>query len=648
MRVTERIIEGRLTPMRRLFLVAALLIPVAAGAQVPVGSISGQILTREGKPAAAVRVSAMAVPEAGVPPNGGTALVSLAMTDSEGRYRLENVVPGRYYVMAGFVDLPSYYPGVAATSNATVIEVLSGTPVTGINFGVANTLGVTVSGRVRRATGTGVVVGQRVALIGGHAIQETTTTADGSFQLQRVRPGTYQLQAAASVAGRLPERLPVVVGAQDVSGLELVVVPALEVAGNVVIEGKGPVPRIQLQFSPYKGGQNSGVASSPDGSFRTVLAEGDYRISWANLPAGYEVQSMTSGTSDLLATPLKISADARPEPIRFVVSVEGNPWVKVSGRVTNAGSTRTLTLAGPGVEPIQLTLNPDGTFEIPQALPGIYQLRPALGATLPMTVMPLGAGPMTSVVIPNQDTTDLIIPLTPTKDIVGIVVNSNGAGIQDRLTMSYSQTSGTGSSSGTRTFITPPDGRFSLQAPENTEVRLSFSVPGTSIKSVTYGTTDLLREALRVTAAETAEIRVVLDTTSTTIAGGTAGVVMGAGGSFSLGAVSSAPPPTQTSPAPSPSAVNRISEELARANLASSVPADYPALARAARVQANVVLQVEISLQGRVQNVSVVSGHPLLNDAAMQAVRQWTYKPFVLNGQTVPVTTTVTVPFSLR
>ena len=59
------------------------------------------------------------------------------------------------------------------------------------------------------------------------------------------------------------------------------------------------------------------------------------------------------------------------------------------------------------------------------------------------------------------------------------------------------------------------------------------------------------------------------------------------------------------------------------------------------------MLQVEISIEGRVQNVTVMSGHALLNDAAVQAVRQWSYKPFVLNGQTIPVTTTATVNFTL-
>src|SRR5678816_636821 len=119
-------------------------------------------------------------------------------TDSQGRYKLENVLPGRYYITAGFVDLPTYYPGVSAVSGATVVNVLSGTPVTGINFAVTNTLGVAVSGRVRRATGTGGVAGQPVAMIGGRPpVQQATTAADGSFRFQRVLPGTYQLSSAA-------------------------------------------------------------------------------------------------------------------------------------------------------------------------------------------------------------------------------------------------------------------------------------------------------------------------------------------------------------------------------------------------------------------------------------------------------------------
>jgi hypothetical protein len=80
--------------MKSLLLCAVLLAPVGATAQIPTGTVSGEIRTREGRPAVGVRVSAMAVPEAGVPANSGTALVSIGTTDNEGRYKLENVQPG--------------------------------------------------------------------------------------------------------------------------------------------------------------------------------------------------------------------------------------------------------------------------------------------------------------------------------------------------------------------------------------------------------------------------------------------------------------------------------------------------------------------------------------------------------------------------
>src|SRR5688572_31646184 len=104
-----------------------------AGAQFPTGTISGQIATREGRPAAGVRVSAMAVPETGTQAGSTNSLVGIGMTDEGGRYRLENIPPGRYYVVAGLVDSPTYYPGVPTANGATSLSVLSGTPITGIN-----------------------------------------------------------------------------------------------------------------------------------------------------------------------------------------------------------------------------------------------------------------------------------------------------------------------------------------------------------------------------------------------------------------------------------------------------------------------------------------------------------------------------------
>jgi TonB family protein len=314
------------------------------------------------------------------------------------------------------------------------------------------------------------------------------------------------------------------------------------------------------------------------------------------------------------------------------------------------------------VDQIQLTLNPDGTFEIPQALPGQYQVRPnPIGAPSVPAIQAL-ATQLISVVIPNQDTTNLIISLPLTKAVQGIVVNNSGAAVQGSFSLSYQQTNFTSSSSGSRSFATPSDGKFALEVPPGSDMHISMIASGYPIKSLTYGATDLMRENMKVAATDTADLRVVLDTASTTIGagftvGGSIGGVVGGvpGGVLTSSATLIAPPPPppppppqQSGPAALPANVNRVSSEVAQSNIASRVEPIYPPLARTARIQGSVVVQFEISIEGRVQNASVVNGNPLLTAAALDAIRQWTYKPFVLNGQTIPVYTTATVNFTLQ
>ena len=73
----------------------------------------------------------------------------------------------------------------------------------------------------------------------------------------------------------------------------------------------------------------------------------------------------------------------------------------------------------------------------------------------------------------------------------------------------------------------------------------------------------------------------------------------------------------------------------------------YPALAKAARIQGSVHLQAMISKQGMIENLQVLSGHPMLAGAAVDAVRQWRYRPYLLNGEAVEVETEITVNFVL-
>jgi TonB family protein len=93
--------------------------------------------------------------------------------------------------------------------------------------------------------------------------------------------------------------------------------------------------------------------------------------------------------------------------------------------------------------------------------------------------------------------------------------------------------------------------------------------------------------------------------------------------------------------------VVEVSHSDAKAHLTKNVVPVYPPLARDLRLQGKVELQAVISKTGMVESVNVVSGHPLLVQAAIDAVKQWQYKPFLVDGQPVTASTEIEVPFSL-
>jgi len=91
----------------------------------------------------------------------------------------------------------------------------------------------------------------------------------------------------------------------------------------------------------------------------------------------------------------------------------------------------------------------------------------------------------------------------------------------------------------------------------------------------------------------------------------------------------------------------RVGAKVQEANLITQGNPSYPPLARQARIQGVVRFTIVIGKDGHVANVELVSGHPLLVDAAKDAVRQWVYKPTLLNGEPVEVVTQVDVNFQL-
>lgn len=124
------------------------------------------------------------------------------------------------------------------------------------------------------------------------------------------------------------------------------------------------------------------------------------------------------------------------------------------------------------------------------------------------------------------------------------------------------------------------------------------------------------------------------------IPGGQVGGVLGS--ILSSSSLSSAPKVTLAPPQRI-----RISQGVTKGLLVHRVEPLYPPLAKAARIQGEVILSAVISTTGDIQNLQLVSGHPMLVPAAISAVQQWRYKPYLLNGQPVEVETTITVIFTL-
>jgi TonB family protein len=112
-----------------------------------------------------------------------------------------------------------------------------------------------------------------------------------------------------------------------------------------------------------------------------------------------------------------------------------------------------------------------------------------------------------------------------------------------------------------------------------------------------------------------------------------------------MGGFVAAPPPP---PPPPPPAPVRVGGKISPPTRVKNVNPVYPSIAQSARVQGVVIIEATIGPDGRVQDTKVLRSIPLLDQAAIDAVKQWTYTPTLLNGVPVPVIMTVTVNFTLK
>ena len=129
------------------------------------------------------------------------------------------------------------------------------------------------------------------------------------------------------------------------------------------------------------------------------------------------------------------------------------------------------------------------------------------------------------------------------------------------------------------------------------------------------------------------------------VVGGVEGGVVGGVAGGIVGGLAEAPPPP---PPPPPPAPVRVGGNIKTPTKIKDRKPVYPPIAQSARVQGVVIIEATIGANGKVQDAKVLRSIPLLDAAALDAVREWEFTPTTLNGQPVPVIMTVTVNFTLQ
>lgn len=425
----------------------AFALALAVFAQVPAGSqrsgtVTGQVRTQDGRAAEGVRIAVLEAPEGSAKTLAGSMLAGLAETDSLGRFQIESVSPGRYYVTAGFLDSPTYYPGVSNPTEAKAITVAAGTTVSGIDFTLVRSVGVRISGRVKGfpagAAGLRAIL-QPLAGTSGALPVESPVQSDGSFRFTRVFPGAYNvLVNSAALPGAT---LTIDVGDKD---LDLELAAPFFVTGQVTVDDGSGIPAlsaaiaagyrdppslVQLQAQPVIGGPSILIVARADGTFLLKNLVGNFKLVVTMIPFGYWVKSMSFGPVDLTKDSLRLSADPAPEhAIQIVLTTEVPDntlsGATVSGRVSGipndsqrakrwvAFQTQEGTAAVGRV--IEAPIGSDGTFAIRHVPPGKYVARVyAIGAVSgsPATVIVADtdvSGVELSAAAPNSELLRLI------------------------------------------------------------------------------------------------------------------------------------------------------------------------------------------------------------------------------------------------
>jgi hypothetical protein len=477
-----------------------------------------------GAPVAGIRVAALEAPTAGEQITSVSIMASLTQTDSSGRYRLEGIPPGRYYVVAGAVDFPTFFPGVPSPARATALTISRGATIDSVDIDLTSAGPFRVSGRV-----SGDRDSTYYLSLSGPEELTSEITPGGEFLFARVRPGAYTLRIIAGTGTRdlrglavdallrlVSERgfvvssLPIIVDDKDLTGLDIKS-STVRVTGRVDVEDDGPLASLDLVLTGVSSATNSGNISQDvrlnleaNGEFTATLPEGEYRVALKTAPDIYRVVSFKAGTADLLQESLRVSKTAPPIlAVKFAVA-QRPLWVKLSGRVTGLeflppdAMPRVILSGGVVRSNYEASVATDGSFAFPRVLRGTYAVTTTPGTEYVRSQ---------TVVLESDSIDPLLVEVPIQKRITGRVVVEGGGPIP-RLLLSFT------SVKWGRNSRVPlePGGMFSIVLPEGETLVRPFEPARAdyTIKAVTVGSTNLLSEPLVVSRADSQEILVTI------------------------------------------------------------------------------------------------------------------------------------------
>jgi hypothetical protein len=347
--------------MKQFLLAALLLWQAPARTQIVPGAITGRLLSGGTTPASNTRIAAMPLSE---DKTTAPVLESIVQTGKDGSYRLEGLVPGKYYVFAGLLDLPSYYPGVSSLERATVITVEPGMTVSGINFTLARPAGMKVIGRIVGPPSIGNSEVKLTALRGSVARDATVVAIDGVFDFDGILPGDYRL----ALTSRGSSNISLTVTDKDIRDIQLAAVDCsagLEVQGRLIGVPSVPVNRVSVSGTGF--GCSRSVEVSTDGRFVIPnLPDDTYTLKLTPEPLGWEASKLVVANRSVTGQNIEL-----PES------------VEIKGRLTleDGGATPKL-LRGTSIlvqardedyNTITANLQDDGTFAF-RLLHGAYKV----------------------------------------------------------------------------------------------------------------------------------------------------------------------------------------------------------------------------------------------------------------------------------